>query len=586
MTHSSGPSVLDTNAPAGGSLPAGLSRSRGIRRLQASLPLSGRWIFALVLLLLLISPMLPLIYQAFIDRPLYEQGAIGTFDNFVRLFADPSFQNACINTLWFSIIGTVISTVVGFVAALLLERFDLPFRKTIKILFLAPIFMSALLLAISWSMIYGPSGFADLLIKTNLGFSLPNLNSLVGMAVLSGVSAAPVSYLLFASAMSNIPATLENAARAAGASPLGAVRDVVLPLIRPSLLYCVMLNFILNIDQLAVPLIIGGPARVQVLATYLYDNGIAVKSDYGLISAAAVVMLIIIQLFVVGQKFALGDLRRYTTVGGKSMKGGLIKVGRGAGWLLSGLLLLYIVVTTLIPTAFLILRSFASFLTPLVPISSVLTLDNYGLVLSYDAYRRSIINTIIVAVVGGLAATALTFIGGVVAYRSPPGLRRLVEMSAFIPRAIPGIVVGIGIFYAAVLLPGGNYLNGTLAILMIAFTIRYFPTGFALLGPSILQIDQDMERAMRVAGGSGTRAVLAVMLPLLRPALVGCFLLYFVSFFKEYAAASFLFGPDTAVVGTTMLQLDMMGNLGPVAALAVITLVLTLPVAIFVYARD
>ena len=159
-------------------------------------------------------------------------------------------------------------------------------------------------------------------------------------------------------------------------------------------------------------------------------------------------------------------------------------------------------------------------------------------------------------------------------------------MAAFIPRAIPGIVVGIGIFYAAVLLPGGSMLNGTLAILMIAFTIRYFPTGFAMLGPSILQIDQDMERAMRVAGGSEWRAIFAVILPLLKSALIGCFLLYFVSFFKEYAAASFLFGPNTAVVGTTMLQLDMMGNLGPVAALSVITLILTLPIAIFVYARD
>ena len=35
-----------------------------------------------------------------------------------------------------------------------------------------------------------------------------------------------------------------------------------------------------------------------------------------------------------------------------------------------------------------------------------------------------------------------------------------------------------------------------------------------------------------------------------------------------------------------MLQLDMMGNLGPVAALSVIVLALTLPVAIFVYAKD
>jgi iron(III) transport system permease protein len=574
-----------SSEPAGVHLPAGLPSSRALRQAQAALPLAIRWAFALLLLVLLISPMLPLIYQAFIDRSLYEAGGAVTFDNFRRLFADPSFQSATVNTLWFSIIGTVVSTVVGFTSALLLERLDLPGRKTLKILFLAPIFVSALILALSWSMLYGPSGYADLLLRSVIGLGLPNLNSLGGMAVLSGVSSAPVSYLLFAAAMSNIPSTLEDAARAAGASPLRATFSIVVPLIRPSLLYCVMLNFVLNIDQLAVPLIIGGPARVQVLSTYLYDNGIAVRADYGLVAAAAVVMLLIIQVFVVGQKYALGDLRRYTTVGGKSLRRGLVPVGR-AGWAISGLILLYIVVTTLIPSLFLILRSFTSFISPLIPITSVLTLDNFKLIFGYEAYVRSIINTIIVSVVGGLAATFLTFFGGVVAYRSPPALRRLVETSAFIPRAIPGIVVGIGIFYAAVIVPGGAYLNGTLVILMIAFTIRYYPTGFAMLGPSVLQIDRDMERAVRVSGGSEWRAIFAVMLPLLKPAMVGCFLLYFVSFFKEYAAASFLFGPDTAVVGTTMLQLDMMGNLGPTAALSVVTLVLTLPIAIFIYARD
>jgi iron(III) transport system permease protein len=64
---------------------------------------------------------------------------------------------------------------------------------------------------------------------------------------------------------------------------------------------------------------------------------------------------------------------------------------------------------------------------------------------------------------------------------------------------------------------------------------------------------------------------------------LSCYLLYFVQFFKEYAAASFLFSPDTAVIGTTMLQLNVMGNYGPVAALSAITLALTLPVAIFIY---
>jgi iron(III) transport system permease protein len=557
---------------------------RILRVCYYSLPLILRWIIALILLALLISPMLPLIYQAFIDRPLYESNAAGTLANFSHLFGDPSFRSACVNTLIFSVAGTLISTTVGFTAALALERLDLPFRRTIKIVFLSPIFISALILAFSWSMLYGPSGYASLLVRTTLGFDLPNLNSLGGMSVLAGVSAAPVSYLFFAAAMANIPPSMEDAARAAGASPIHAVMSVVLPLMRPSLIYCLLLNFVMMIDQLAVPLIIGDPARVKVLASYLYEKGVATKGDYGLVSATAVVMLLMIQIVIWSQKFVLGDVRRYATVGGRNTNRGRIQIGT-LGWVVSALLFVYSLITTGVPSAFLILRSFCSFMSPLIPIGQVLTLDNYRVVLGYEAYVQSIINTVIIAAVGGFGAMVLTFLSSVVAYRSPPLLRLIVEQTAFIPRAIPGMVVGIGIFYAAVILPGGGYLRGSLLILMIAFTIRYFPTGFAMLTPPFMQIGEDMERAMRVAGGGELRSLWAVTVPLLRSALVGCYLLYFVQFFKEYAAASFLFGPDTAVVGTTMLQLDLMGNLGPVAALSVIVLVLTLPIAIFVYAR-
>ena len=173
-------------------------------------------------------------------------------------------------------------------------------------------------------MLYGPSGYAALFLRAHLGIGLPNLNSLGGMTLLAGVAAAPVSYLFFAAAMANISPSLEDAARAAGASPLRSTLAIILPLLRPSLLYCLLLNFVLKMDQLAVPLLVGEPAQIQVLATYLYQNGIAAKTDYGLVSATAVSMLVLVQVFIVAQKYMLGDIRRYTTIGGRSTRRGRI----------------------------------------------------------------------------------------------------------------------------------------------------------------------------------------------------------------------------------------------------------------------
>ncbi|PJR09868.1 ABC transporter substrate-binding protein [Sinorhizobium meliloti] len=530
--------------------------------------------------------MLPIIYQGLIDRPLYDVGQLWTLQNFSRLFLDERFVAAFINTLIFSAIGTFVSTAVGVIAAVTLERLHFPFRHTLKIMFLSPLFLSALIMTFAWSTLYSPGGYITLWFRTQFGLGLPNLNTLTGMAVLAGVSAAPITYLYFSAAMTNISENLENAARTMGASGWRAVTTIVLPLLRPSLLYSLLLNFVVMLDSLAIPLIIGKPARIEVLATFLYDKSTASSGDYGIVGATAIVMLLLIQFTILLQSLLVGDIRRYTTVGGRSGGRNLIRLKPAAAWSVSAGIALYCLITSVGPGLFLILRSFCTALSPLIPLSKVLTLSNFKLVFESDAYVQSIYNTIIVAVVGGAGATVLTAVAIIVAYRSSHAIRLFVEQSAFLPRAMPGLVVGIGIFYAMVILPGGGYIRGTLLILMIAYTIRFFPTGFAAMAPAFVQLGKELELAARVTGGSELRTYRDVTIPLMRRPLLVCFLLYFVYFFKEYAAASFLFGPNTAVIGTTMLQLNLMGNSGPVSALSVIALALTLPIAIFVYARE
>ena len=144
--------------PGAADPPAGeVGGSRLMRDLVARRPVIIRWLIAIGLFTLLVSPMLPLLYQSFIDRPLYDADPVFTIHNFTHLYSDPQFHAVLWNTLVFSVVGTLISTSVGFIAALTLERLELPFRRTLKVLFLSPIFLSALILAFAWSMLYGPA---------------------------------------------------------------------------------------------------------------------------------------------------------------------------------------------------------------------------------------------------------------------------------------------------------------------------------------------------------------------------------------------------------------------------------------------
>jgi iron(III) transport system permease protein len=177
-------------------------------------------------------------------------------------------------------------------------------------------------------------------------------------------------------------------------------------------------------------------------------------------------------------------------------------------------------------------------------------------------------------VVGGLIATLFMALCALVAYRSWFPFRGAVKYLALYPRAFPGTVIGLGFLWALLSVPAAGWLRNTLWILAIAYSMRYLPLGFSSVSPSILQISDELDRAARVSGANWLGVIRHILLPLLRPALIATYLLLFITFLKEYSVALFLNAPGSEVIGTTMIQVSEQGGMGPVAALAVVQLVI------------
>ena len=65
-----------------------------------------------------------------------------------------------------------------------------------------------------------------------------------------------------------------------------------------------------------------------------------------------------------------------------------------------------------------------------------------------------------------------------------------------------------------------------------------------------------------------------IVLPLVRPALMSCFILLMILSSRNMPSAIFLMKPGSEVIGSTMLSLWLQGQTGPVAALAVLQIAL------------
>ena len=473
----------------------------------------------------------------------------------------------------------MLTLVIAVPMAVLVVRTKLPFGRLLGLSMQWPFFVSSLILGFGWITLYGPAGFVSTQVRQLIGVVPWNLYSLGGMAVTEAVGLAPIAYVFCVNALRQADSSLESAAQMVGAGPVRILFQVIIPLLRPPIVYASILVFSMSLETLSVPLLYGTPVRIQVFSTFLYTNGLqSIRPNYGILGAASVIILVVTIATVAIQAKVLKNAQRFVSVRGKAVRPRLLNLG-WVKWVAAVAIVIYVIFGALLPILGLIFRSFTLIFTPLQNPFQTLTLSNYQRVFTYQVYVQSIMNSLVVAAVGALLVSILALIAVLIARRSPFRFARAAEYLALIPQAIPGIIVGIGFFWAFALFPGGSLVQGTLMAIIIAFGLRALPTAFGSIAPAIMQIGHELDNAARTSGADWFGAFFRVLPSLLRPAFVGAIILVFVTMIKEYSAALFLSSAHTGVIGTTMLELWVQGNTGSVAALATIQIAIT---AVFV----
>jgi iron(III) transport system permease protein len=529
---------------------------------------------------LILAPFVPLIWQAFLTGALHDPSATFGLSNFRRLLSSMRFWASVGNAALFAGGGALIAQAFGTLFAILVGRTNMPGSRLMGPMLVWPLLISHLVLALSWYSIYGPSGYVTLWVKYLVGFEPWNLYSIFGMAVVAGVAQAPLAYLYCLAAIASTDPTLEDAARGSGARPGRILFNITLPLLRPAILQGILVNFVICIEMLSIPLVFGRAARIQTFATFLYDEALVkADPDYGLIAASSIVVLVAIVALLALQSRLVGHAKRYVSISGKATRPRRFELG-SVRWLLFVVSLLYTVFAVVVPLGGLVLRSLTELLTPLVPFWEVFTSANYRVIVEHPVYLHAIVNTLVVALVGGVLGTLLIVSLALIGERSDFRWARATTLVVQAPRAMPGIFGGLAFLYLALSLPFVGMLRNTIWLLMVAFIVRYIPAGMGAILPSLQQIGPDLDASARSVGARWLRVSFSIFLPLLRPAMFSCFSLLFILFMREYVTAVFLIAPGSEVIGTTLLQLWDKGETGPVAALATLQVVIT-AVAVF-----
>jgi iron(III) transport system permease protein len=232
----------------------------------------------------------------------------------------------------------------------------------------------------------------------------------------------------------------------------------------------------------------------------------------------------------------------------------------------------WLLVTVIIPVLALVLRSFVSTWGEGVNLTEALTLQNFTQLAEFPNVMRGIWNTLLLAVVGGAAAVALYTLINLAAHRWRSRWSTMLDYLVLLPRAMPGIVAGLTIFWLFLFVPPLQPMRQTLIAVWLAYTLVWMAYGMRLVSASLLQISPELEEAGRVVGASASRVSMDLTLPLIRAGLVGSWLLLFVTFVREYSTGVYLLAPGTEVIGSMLVSLWATGGVDIVAALSTVNI--------------
>ncbi|WP_256760050.1 carbohydrate ABC transporter permease [Cohnella sp. WQ 127256] len=262
----------------------------------------------LFFLAIIIVPFVMGMYYSFTDW----NGVAGTvkwvgLDNFKQILTDdPAFKNSFWFTTKFTIVGVILTNVVGFLLAYILTR-PMKGRNILRTVFFLPNVIGGLLLGFVWQFIF-VKGFATIGDLTGISFfELPWLGSEAtgfwGIVIVFVWQSSGYLMVIFIASILNVPKEVMEAAEIDGASKLQVLRSIILPLIMPAITVCLFLtiSWSFKMFDLNLSLTKGGPFRsTESLALNIYVEAFT-NNRYGLGTAKSLIFFIFVAIITLLQ---------------------------------------------------------------------------------------------------------------------------------------------------------------------------------------------------------------------------------------------------------------------------------------------
>ncbi len=531
-----------------------------------------------ILIYLAVLPLFMLVMGSF-QAEVAPREFVYTLKNYQNAYASPHTYSTFVNSLIFAGGSAVMTFLFGTTLAWLTERTNTPLRSLFVPIAVIPLILPGVLESIAWIFLLSPKfGYVNVWLMHLFGLqSAPfNVFSLPGMIWVHSVGQVPLAFLMMTAAFKSMDPSLEESAMMSGANTWQTFKRITLRLLAPTAGSVLLILFVRTLESFETPALIGIPARIYVYTSEIFLAFNEYPPDYGRGGALAVGLLLLSSFGVWLYTRATKEGKKFQTVTGKAFRPRQFDLGpwRWAGF---AFLMVYFIFVVLLPFLVLFWASFLPFFAaPSWSALDKLSLDNYRYLSTFRPFWEAMKNSIILSTLTATVAMVLTSLVAWIVYKSKLRGAWILDVLAFIPITIPGIVMGMALILLYVAFPIPIY--GTIWVLLIAYVTRFIPYGMRASSGSILQIHSELEEAAAASGASWWETFKRVTLPLLRPGFVAGWIYICIVSFREFSTSVLLATGESRVLSILLFTMFEQGQVTIVAAIGVLMIVTLLTV--------
>lgn len=497
--------------------------------------------------------------------------------NFYEYFTNRNTLISLKNTMFVSIISSVISIILAFTFAYGIQRTTIKFKETFKYIGMLPLFAPTMMHGIALVYMFGRKGA----ITTGFFEKFPalamdiNLYGPIGIIIAEVLYIFPQVFLVLNIALSVTDYRLYEAADMLGTSNFRKFFTITLPNIKYGFISSFIIAFILTFTDFGAPKVVGG--NYSVLATDVYikvvgQNNMAMGAVVSIILLIPSVIAFIIDQRVQKKQSVVFNAKSKVYTPKKD------KLRDTFFYIYMGLICVCIISV--------FVTIFVSAFSKLWPYDLSFSLKNFKF---YD-YNGGVFlffkNSFILALLSGIVGTILTFMSAYLIEKKEKKtiVDKMIYFLSIIPLALPGMVIGIsfifffnktsfGIPFTSISV--GNpfhFLYKTMWIMVLANVIHFYSISFLTANTALKKLDKEFERVSLSIGIPWYKTFIHVTFPMCIDAVLEIFFYYFINSMVTISALVFLYTSNLNLLAVAVINLDDAGEIAKASAMSIVIL--------------